>query len=58
MERLFILLLAGAVMISEIEIKDFNSIDASGEWKIINDGVMGDVKQANRMTDLVKMFYF
>lgn len=47
MDRLFILLLAGAVMISEIEIKDFNSIDASGEWRIINDGVMGGVSQSS-----------
>jgi monofunctional biosynthetic peptidoglycan transglycosylase len=46
MERLFILLLAGAVMISEIEIKDFNSIETSAEWEIINDGVMGGLSQS------------
>jgi monofunctional biosynthetic peptidoglycan transglycosylase len=47
MMRMIALLTVGVVMNSEIEIKDFNSPETSGEWMIINDGVMGGLSRSS-----------
>jgi len=47
MVKLFLFLVIGVVMNSELEIKDFNSKETSGEWRIVNDDVMGGVSQSS-----------
>ncbi len=40
-------ILSGLIMSNEKQIFDFNSPETSGEWRIVNDGVMGGVSKSN-----------
>lgn len=46
MIKLLLVITAGVIMNSAVEIKDFSSTETSGEWRIVNDGVMGGLSQS------------